>query len=92
MTGTEEMGTYGKTGKIKNWDKYNPMGLRVKPFPSEYMCPLCESQKEYVFPVTLELCDPCALKVMERTDIYRFYVKTKIDFEKFGLYCHITPP
>ncbi len=88
MTSEEEMGVYGKTRRVKDWDKYNPMKIKVIPFPEEYMCPLCEEKKEYVFPVTLELCETCAMKVMERKDCYRMYVKTKIDFEKFGLYCH----
>jgi hypothetical protein len=74
-----ERGAYGEGTKIQNWDTYNPLGLKTKPFPTEYICPLCEEKKEFVFPVQLQLCPKCVQKVIERKDIYWVLTKRIVD-------------
>jgi ribosomal protein S27AE len=84
MPSDEERGAYGTGGKVKNWDKYNPWGYKIKPFKEEYICPLCESKADVVFPITMDLCPRCAEKVMERKDIY-WTAEKKIDVD--GHFC-----
>ncbi len=86
MTSRSEAGAYGDGGaEIKDWDKYNPLMIKTRPVPVEAVCALCETKREYIFPVTLELCYTCANKIMERKDIYRAYVGKMMDLS--GLYC-----
>jgi len=66
-----EYGLYGDGGKVKNWNKYLPLGVKPTKFPEEYICPLCESKADVVFPISMELCPKCTQKVRERKDIWK---------------------
>ncbi len=78
MVSRAERGAYGEGTKITDWDRYNPLGVKTKPFPTETVCPLCDSKREYVFPVTLEVCYKDAERIMERTDVFRKYLGSKL--------------
>jgi len=75
MTGDIERGAYGRTRKVRDWGKYNPMGLKFTPFPQEQVCAFCESKADVIFPVNPKLCGACVAKVAGRTDVMRRMTK-----------------
>ncbi len=76
---------YGTGKKITDWKNYSPLRHKVVPFPEEYVCPLCESKADVVFPIALELCEKCKDKVIERTDIW--WRTSRKKFDPQGFYC-----
>jgi hypothetical protein len=78
MVSREERGAYGFTHNVQNWDKYNPLGNRVTPFPTEKMCSFCESRCDVIFPIAPKLCGRCTNRILGRKDVF-VRVKPKMD-------------
>ncbi len=83
--GEQERGKYGTGSEVKNWDKYNPRGNTIKPFKEEYICGLCDSKADVVFPVQVDLCPKCTARVRERKDVFKTISQPFYDFG--GRFC-----
>lgn len=63
------MGEYG-TGKITDWENFNPHHLKRTKFPEEQVCALCDTVADTIFPIVgMVLCLKCGSEVKERKDI-----------------------
>ncbi|MEM4104656.1 MAG: hypothetical protein QXF80_06655 [Thermoplasmatales archaeon] len=86
MPSESERGAYGTGRKVKNWEIYNPLGVKIKKFKEESVCAICSSKADFLFPITFDACPSCAEKIMERKDVYWEATK-KIDLS--GHFCNI---
>lgn len=80
MPSREGRGAYGHGRKLSRevLDNYNPLGLKIVPFPEEKVCGWCQSKKEVVFPIAPRLCERCVQRINGRQDILKNF-KPKID-------------
>jgi hypothetical protein len=84
MVSKEGRGAYGHGRKITDFEHYNPLGVRLKPFPVERVCGLCEGKADVIFPVAPKLCQRCAMHAIGRTDVMN---KWKGQFDISGYKC-----
>jgi hypothetical protein len=82
MPSRRERGEYGSANKVVNWDKYNPWGLKVRPFLEEKVCGLCQSKADVIFPMSPHLCEKCASKAVGRKDVLAIW-KRKFDLSGY---------
>ncbi|MEM0142627.1 MAG: hypothetical protein QXL94_01535 [Candidatus Parvarchaeum sp.] len=71
MSSSYEKHKYGSAAPRSNndWSKANPHDLRLRPIPTEKVCGMCDTQREFVFALTdVVVCSKCANEILERTD------------------------
>lgn len=74
---------FGDETRIRDWNKYNPWKAKMRKFPEEQPCALCDTTSEFIFPIQLDLCEKCIESVAERSDIWRTKIYKKVDFKGF---------
>ncbi len=78
-------GAYGTGKRVKDWNNYNPLGVKIVPYPYGN-CALCD-KRDIIFPVQLKICERCTHRIAEKPDIMKRIQYRKVVLS--GWYCEV---